>query len=96
VAAVSQRHIKPLGALAHPVEDKGFGPGHSAGLGAGRGAVSINGMFWVAVAGALVNAVGLSFAVASRDRWLVAVAVVAIMVAFADAAVQLGRVLFGA
>ena len=47
----------------------------------------INGMFWVAVAGALVSAVGLSFAVASRDRWLVAVAVVAIMVAFAGAAV---------
>ncbi len=53
-------------------------------------------MFWVAVAGALVNAVGLSFAVASRDRWPIAVAVVAIMVAFAGAAVQLGRVLVGA
>jgi hypothetical protein len=52
-------------------------------------------MFWVAVAGALVSAVGLSLAVASRDRWLVVVAVVA-MVAFAGAAVQLGRVLFGA
>ncbi len=51
-------------------------------------------MFWVAVAGALVSAVALSFAVASRDRWLVVVAVVA-MVAFAGAAVQLGRVLFG-
>jgi hypothetical protein len=57
--------------------------------------MSVNGMFWVAVVGALVSAVGLSFAVASRDRWLVVVAVVA-MVAFAGAAVQLGRVLVGA
>jgi hypothetical protein len=61
-----------------------------------RTLLRINGMFWVAVAGALVNAVGLSFAVASRDRWLVAVAVVAMMVALAGAAVQLGRVLVGA
>ena len=52
-------------------------------------------MFGLAVAGALVSAVALSFAVALRDRWLILVAVVA-MLAFAAAGVQLGRGLFGA
>ncbi len=52
-------------------------------------------MFWMAVAGALVSVVGLSLAVAARDRWLIVVAVVAV-VAFSAAAVQLGRGLFGA
>jgi sulfite exporter TauE/SafE len=49
--------------------------------------------FIYAVVGALVSLVGLSAAVALRDRWIAVVAAVA-LVAFASGAVLFGRAVF--
>ncbi len=49
--------------------------------------------FWYAAVGALVSLVGLSVAVALRDRWVAVVAAIALM-AFAGFAVLFGRAVF--
>ncbi len=55
--------------------------------------MSSTGWFIYAVVGALVSLVGLSVAVALRDRWVAVVATVALG-AFAGAALLFGRAVF--